>query len=188
MPEVHLIGEIVGGSDFEHGRLFLKYEFQCGSDKWTLLDGVASGQTQLCACDKYSLEDGIVSWNQPVDAYYTTTTLTGWPKLLVQVWHEDEVGRSELSGYGLVQLPTCPGEHKIEMVAWRPQGTLTQKMYNFFLGTASHLEHKQLVGSSADRFDLFTETAGLVHLRLEVLTRGFRNRGVVFTGCPEMDS
>ena len=62
----------------------------------------------------------------------TTRGLQGWPKLWVQVYHQDSFGRSgldmkillfyykcplrnELVGYGFTHLPSTPGLHKIEV-------------------------------------------------------------------------
>lgn len=86
------------------------------------------------------------------------------------------------AGYGVLQVPAQPGDHDVECVIWKPQGTFTEQLVNYFLGTTSHLEHKDLVHTSEDRFDLFTETAGSVYFKLGVVTRGFCNKGVVFKG------
>jgi len=70
----------------------------------------------------------------------------------------------------------------VECALWKPRGGLLERLYNYFLDSTSHLKHQELVHSSEDRFDLFTETAGLVHFRFDILTRGFRNSGVVLYG------
>lgn len=68
----------------------------------------------------------------------------------------------------------------MECVIWKPQGSLTERIFNYFLDTTSHLDHKEIVHSSKDRFDLVTESVGSIHIQLEILLRGFRNRGVEF--------
>ena len=94
MPEVHVIGEVLGASDFEKSNLFCKYQFLTKNDKWTVLDGISKGQTQLSLVEKF--EKDVVVWNHPVDVYYATSVLSGWPKVFIEVWHEDKFGRNEL--------------------------------------------------------------------------------------------
>ena len=45
MAEVHLIGELLGGSDFPSGNLFCKWGLSTGS-AWKVLEGLEEGQTQ----------------------------------------------------------------------------------------------------------------------------------------------
>ena len=46
MAEVHLIGELVGGSGFPSGDLFCKWGLTVGS-AWKVLEGMQEGQTQV---------------------------------------------------------------------------------------------------------------------------------------------
>ena len=46
MAEVHLIGELVGGSGFPSGNLFCKWGLAVGS-AWKVLEGLQEGQTQV---------------------------------------------------------------------------------------------------------------------------------------------
>ena len=38
-------------------------------------------------------------WCHPIDIHYTTKGIQGWPKIKVQVWHQDMFGRNELCMY-----------------------------------------------------------------------------------------
>ena len=38
-------------------------------------------------------------WAHPIDVHYTTKGIQGWPKLKLQVWHQDMFGRNELCKY-----------------------------------------------------------------------------------------
>lgn len=89
--KVNIVGEILGATDFDKPKLLCKYNFLTGNDKWAKLDGAFNGQTQLSQTD-----ETLVLWNHPIDLHYATTTLSGWPKLVVEVWQEDEYGRNEL--------------------------------------------------------------------------------------------
>ena len=46
MAEVHLIGTLVGASDFPSPNLCCKYKFLAGDD-WKVVEGETSGQTQV---------------------------------------------------------------------------------------------------------------------------------------------
>ena len=46
MAEVHVIGELVGGSDFQSGNLFCKWGLSQGGG-WRVLEGLTEGQTQV---------------------------------------------------------------------------------------------------------------------------------------------
>ena len=46
MAEVHLIGELVGGSGFPSGDLFCKWGLTVGN-AWKILEGQQEGQTQV---------------------------------------------------------------------------------------------------------------------------------------------
>jgi len=46
MAEVHLIGELVGGSGFPSGNLFCKWGLAVGN-AWKVLEGLQEGQTQV---------------------------------------------------------------------------------------------------------------------------------------------
>lgn len=46
MAEVHLIGTLVGATEFPKPELCCKFTFVTGDD-WTLVEGETSGQTQV---------------------------------------------------------------------------------------------------------------------------------------------
>lgn len=74
------------------------------------------GQTQVCVCG----EDGEAVWSHPIDVHYITTSLSGWPSLLVEVWAQDSGGRNEIAGYGMAHLPSAPGRYEMDVPLWRP--------------------------------------------------------------------
>jgi hypothetical protein len=66
------------------------------------------------------------------DVHYATKGIQGWPKIHLEVWHHDAFGRSEIYGYGFCHVPTSPGMHRIDVVTWRPVGTLFQQAQSTF--------------------------------------------------------
>ena len=94
----------MGATDFAHRTLFCRYEFLTPGERWTRLDGSFSGQTQLSHA-KASQNDGdLVTWNHPIDGHFATTAVEGWPRLNLEVWHEDRFGRHELCAWLLHSL------------------------------------------------------------------------------------
>lgn len=88
MSEVHIIGQLLGACQFEHTRLFCKWSIQTGGT-WNLVSGLKEGQTQV---DSPQWEEMTV-WSHPIDLHFSTRGLHGWPRILVQVYHQDQFGR-----------------------------------------------------------------------------------------------
>ena len=103
MAEVHLIGQVIGASEFPTLSLFCKWSIQTGG-AWKLLQGLKEGQTQV---DDPKGSD-TAYFSHPIDAHYATRSLQGWPRILVQVYSQDAFGRNTLVGYGFTHVPTTP--------------------------------------------------------------------------------
>jgi len=118
--------------------------------------------------------------------------------LLFEVHKVDKYDRSELAGYGFCNVPSTPGLHKLSVPTWRPRGKFKFYILNFssyiilkktkgsardrfrqfFLGGSTELTEANLVCSSEARYQLSTESMGLVLLELAVVLRNFKNQGV----------
>mmetsp|Transcript_16898 Transcript_16898/g.38020 ORF Transcript_16898/g.38020 Transcript_16898/m.38020 type:complete len:276 (-) Transcript_16898:472-1299(-) len=111
-PEVHFIGEIVGGSAFFDGKrtvgLSCQWSVSSESSAWTHLEGETSGRSQYASAFR---DDGVVPWNHPLDVHFTTAAVQGWPRLSFKIWKLDRYDRASLAGYGWCHLPTCAGRH-----------------------------------------------------------------------------
>uniref|UniRef100_A0A1I8I2H3 B9 domain-containing protein 2 n=1 Tax=Macrostomum lignano TaxID=282301 RepID=A0A1I8I2H3_9PLAT len=76
MAEVHVIGQIVGASEFPENDLFCKWEAHFGP-AWKRLEGEVSGQTQVdCPAS-----GEMAYFAHPIDLHFATRGLQGWPKL-----------------------------------------------------------------------------------------------------------
>ena len=69
-PEVHIIGEVVGGEGFEDGSA-CKWVVQAG-DNWKLLEGSTGGQTHVIYKSTVSKID---VWAHPIDVHYVAGSL-----------------------------------------------------------------------------------------------------------------
>lgn len=104
----------------------------------------------------------------------------GWPKIHIQVYHFDWVGRSHLFGYGFVLIPTSPGKHILECFTWRPLGNLRERFVQYFLGGGPQLKYPDLVFSANDRYKLNTEAMGVVTFEVTVILRNFHKFGIEY--------
>ncbi|KAE8744309.1 hypothetical protein FOCC_FOCC009032 [Frankliniella occidentalis] len=173
MAEVHIIGQILSATGFPSHNLFCKWGIHAGAG-WRVIEGLTDGQTHV---DNPSWQD-IAVWSHPIDVHFATKGVQGWPKIHLQVYHYDKFGRSEVYGYGFCYIPTSPGTHKVDVVTWRPIGTLAEQFRQHFLGGGAQLKTPDLVHNSTDRYRLQTETMGSVHLEISVILRNFAKFGV----------
>lgn len=173
MAEVHVIGQVVGASEFPSSTLYCKWGVVTGG-AWKLVEGIKEGQTHVDS----PLSDDMTSWCHPIDIHYATKGIQGWPRLHLQVWHQDAHGRSELYGYGFIHIPTSPGEHKLECMTWRPVGSTQEELQTFFVGGTPSLRNSDSVYSGFDRYKLSTRAMGKVHIKLSLIFRNFEKYGI----------
>lgn len=104
MAEVHIIGSLVGATEFPKPELCCNWTMIAGDD-WTVVEGDISGQTQVdipavnifnLGSNHYSVEPPYWFFSSQIDIHYTTSAVIGWPKITVQVFHQDYFGRNEL--------------------------------------------------------------------------------------------
>eukprot|EP00051_Salpingoeca_urceolata_P035094 m.28141 g.28141 ORF g.28141 m.28141 type:complete len:176 (+) comp8763_c1_seq1:140-667(+) len=175
MAEVHLIGEMVGATEFPDGGLSCRWSLVTGP-AWNCLEGDTSGHTQTDVP-----MDGNAKWGHPIDVHYSTKGIQGWPKFSLELWHQDAYGRSSLSGYGSCHVPSTPGTHDIECVCWRPVGSASDQAAAYFIGGGVQLRNADLVTSPADRYRLRSTAVGKVQIQVGVILRDFEKYGVVFS-------
>ncbi|XP_016332772.1 B9 domain-containing protein 2-like isoform X1 [Sinocyclocheilus anshuiensis] len=173
MAELHIIGQIIGATGFPQNSLFCKWGVHAGG-AWRLLSGLKEGQTQV---DMPQTGD-MAYWRHPIDLHYTTKGLQGWPRLHLQVWHQDSFGRCQLYGYGYIHVPSSPGQHHLQCVTWRPLGSWQDQLAEMFVGGGPQLRSPDLIYSGADRYRLHTVGMGTVELELCVILRHFDRYGV----------
>ncbi len=107
LPEVHLIGELRHGSGFGEG-VSCRYRLE-GGRNWVVLEGSPEGQTQAA----YGFDGSEAVWNHPFDLHWNTSTLGGWPKLILSIQQLDDLGRVSIIGHGYSFIPSSPGEHDL---------------------------------------------------------------------------
>ncbi|QDZ23668.1 B9 domain-containing protein [Chloropicon primus] len=176
MAEVHILGQIVGGSNFSNKNIFCKWGVQTGQN-FELVEGITEGQTQI----DHPFEDEMAVWAQPLDVHFACRGVTGWPKLHFQVWSQDVHSRNDICGYGFCHVPTSPGMFTVECPCWLPEGTDLQQLSSFFVGGAPRLKHEDVVYSPGDRFRLMTKSTGVIHVHFQLVLKNFEKYGVRFS-------
>ena len=71
-------------------------------------------------------------WAHPLDVHYSIKGIDGWPRLYVEVWGIDGLGRYEIAGYGCCIVPTTPGLHELTCRTWRPHGSMREQISSAF--------------------------------------------------------
>jgi hypothetical protein len=168
-PQVHIIVKMAYAKDFECETLYAKYTFKAGYN-WSLVAGSEIGETFQAGVD-YTLHAPL---EQPIDLNYAAKSVRGWPKMMVEVWGVDSSKKSHLCGYGVMTIPVQSGHHKITIHCWRPVTSYSDKV----LGTYPELEHKDILLSSQNRYGLKSESAGTVHVEVDVILKDFQLHGV----------
>jgi len=171
IPEVHFIGEVHSGDEFNNLSLSCKWTIKWGKS-WSFLAGEFDGQTQ------YSDS----SWNHPIDVHFATANMKGWPHIALQLWEIDEYNRTNLVAYGFSHLPSSPGFHVIDVNCWRIIGSQLDEIHSFFLGTTTQLNDEDVVSEKGwnNRHKLVTCSAGQVKIHLNTVLRYFRENYVDF--------
>ena len=92
-------------------------------------------------------------------------------------------GCNERFGYGSARVPPCPGLHQLEVACWRPEGSALQELRAAFLGGGlPHLTDPKMVSQplANRRHAIASSNAALVSIELNVLAKGFSERGIAF--------
>lgn len=171
--EVHFIGQVVGGSDFNFDNvgLFCEIQLEYG-EHWFELPSASDVNIQTQT--SYADADALAVWAHPLDLHFSTESIFGWPKLLLRVWRLDDVGRIDLVSYGVCALPTNSGFYNLECPTWRPIGSWNDEAMTFFVGNPPRLTGTAALSKSFNERELLkTVSAGIVHIELEVLLRNF---------------
>jgi hypothetical protein len=101
------------------------------------------------------------------------------PRIVFQVYRHGAFGRVMVEGYGYMDLPAGAGSRDHSVSTWRPEGSINQRLFEFFIGGMNTLYdplyvapvYKSVPGSPAalNRFGLQTVGSGSIHVHSNVL-------------------
>ncbi|CAI2349866.1 unnamed protein product [Caenorhabditis sp. 36 PRJEB53466] len=134
MAEVFISGQITSATGFGDNRLSVRYQV-CVGGGWRIVHGDSEGQTQTDCPTAFEH----AYFGHPVDLHLATSTIQGWPRLLLQIWHHDAHGRQEIAGYGSLLLPSSPGKQELTSYCWRPKGSWKEEMMHKLVGGGMQL-------------------------------------------------
>jgi hypothetical protein len=168
--QAFFIGRIIGSSGFRNST-FCRWWIVAGQ-QWNLENGESEGQTQVDA----PVDSGaMLIWSHPLDIHYQLAGVQGWPKLSLEVWEQESLGRSALAGYGFVVLPMSAGHHDLKITLWKPVGSMVEGWSSKYCGAAPHLKSQELVHTPTSRPQLTAECSGLAHITLNVILGGMKD-------------
>lgn len=106
MAELHIIGQILHGTNFEEPNLFCKWSIQYGNcaflsscmnfdsesnmnicyqgANWKHVEGASEGQTATCR--RKIDENPLCTFAHPIDCHLACRGIQGWPKLHLEVF------------------------------------------------------------------------------------------------------
>lgn len=192
MAEVHVIGQIVGASGFTDQSLFAKWNLNTGSC-WKALEGFTEGQTHLSIKSTLtsktkttdtsesteSIECPWHPWSHPIDVHYLAKGLQGWPRLELQVYGVDWLGKCNISAYGYLNLPSRPGYHELACYTWRPVGDFRRRLIDSITGYRMHLvDPSDIISNGSNRNVLQSESMGTVRVNVTMVLKDFQEYGV----------
>jgi len=175
MPTVAFVGTIENVSvDFVEN-VSLTWGFLTGNAGWSLRNGEGSGETQICALG----ENGVAILNHPIDALYETTTVEGWPFIVVEVWDKSTVGVKGFCGCGSAWIPPSSGQHTIDVHIWKPSSSGIDAIADMLLPTVPDIKKlREVMVSPFMRSQLQADTIGTVKINIGATKYGFADFGV----------
>lgn len=172
------MGRIISGNGFPANELFVRYKFIYG-DNFNLINGNYKGETYQSHA--FVDEEGIsVYFDHPISLNLSCRSISGWPRLFVEVWQIDDDGKTSLAGYGTNTIPVKSGYSKFAISCWRPTESLSVNLGETFLGNVPEYFDKSVVYSTAPKFNVTTVSTGQIIVEIEAILKDFILHGINF--------
>ncbi|CAD7926326.1 unnamed protein product [Amoebophrya sp. A120] len=175
LPEVHVIGELEHGTQFDTHQgegIFVEYNVSVGDQWWDITKSAQQTQTA------YPDEENEVVFNHPVDLHFATASIAEWPRLNFQVYKLDVFGRMDPLSVGSLNLPCNPGTYQLACRTWSPLSQRSQEdVYGYYVGGRPQLVEpievldRRSTSTNPERSSLITETSGTLFLNVDILFR-----------------
>jgi len=157
--------------------LYCRYSFQHGPD-WKITHGVSSGVTQLGRRHGVCGPCPSIVFNFPIDISFQSTTISGWPRIVVAVYGLDMFGRDVARGYVSILCPMTPGTHSLEAQMYVPiSSSFCQRVLNWVNGTMPEFYDSKFVSQGEGRAATIVESTGNVKVILNVTTKQIADFG-----------
>eukprot|EP00922_Rhytidocystis_sp_ex-Travisia-forbesii_P019035 GHVS01028256.1.p1 GENE.GHVS01028256.1~~GHVS01028256.1.p1 ORF type:complete len:573 (-),score=73.63 GHVS01028256.1:916-2634(-) len=196
MAEVHFIGQIEFGENFgtswSNAGLLCEFVVETG-DEWVPLSSQADDAVTQLTQVAHVGRGGFCMWSHPLDLYFGTSSVVGWPRLSLQIWAITQTS-AKPTAYGTVYLPTSRGHHELICRTWSPAGAYSAELAESYFNKKSYLPTPEAPNSTTRPMDtsiyqtfyedeetrakLTTMTSGSVHISLDVITKHFTANGI----------
>eukprot|EP00922_Rhytidocystis_sp_ex-Travisia-forbesii_P019031 GHVS01028252.1.p1 GENE.GHVS01028252.1~~GHVS01028252.1.p1 ORF type:complete len:576 (-),score=79.32 GHVS01028252.1:942-2669(-) len=196
MAEVHFIGQIEFGENFgtswSNAGLLCEFVVETG-DEWVPLSSQADDAVTQLTQVAHVGRGGFCMWSHPLDLYFGTSSVVGWPRLSLQIWAITQTS-AKPTAYGTVYLPTSRGHHELICRTWSPAGAYSAELAESYFNKKSYLPTPEAPNSTTRPMDtsiyqtfyedeetrakLTTMTSGSVHISLDVITKHFSDNGI----------
>ncbi len=175
-PQIFIMGRILNACGFDSEELYLKYDIKFGPN-FNVLNGITSGETfQSMAYEEDNIN--VVNFDQPLSLNLSCTSINGWPKILVEIWSNDSDGKNVIVGYGMGFIPVKSGFSKMTINCWRPSSSTSESLEERLLGNNNEFNDKSAVYSTAEKFGVYSISAGQVNVELELIFKDFILHGI----------
>jgi B9 domain-containing protein 2 len=175
-PQIYITGRILNANGFNSDELYIKYKILIGSN-FTLIDGELEGETFQCLSSGQE-NVNVVHFDQPLNINLSCRSITGWPKILIEVWSNEIDSRNCLMGYGVAYFPVKKGFSKMCISCWRPSESVNSGLGELFLGNNPEFEHKSAIYSVNEKFGVYSISTGQVNLEVEMIFKDFNLHGI----------
>ncbi|KRX04795.1 hypothetical protein PPERSA_06429 [Pseudocohnilembus persalinus] len=171
-------GVIESGYCNDENTLQIDYSIVCGED-WEFKDSLGQPRGISQKSSSHSLQSQDIVFNFPFQTTLATTSIYGWPQLILKVKGPDFFGRSVIKGYGSVHFPTQPGTHERTVRIYKP---IPMSLFGGFFGfldgkQAEYTEADKVIARGEGRDVTRVKSVGYVKVRFEVMKRNFQNFG-----------
>mmetsp|Transcript_40095 Transcript_40095/g.40892 ORF Transcript_40095/g.40892 Transcript_40095/m.40892 type:complete len:208 (-) Transcript_40095:306-929(-) len=169
-------GQVERGDFGAKEDLYCRYSFHFGPD-WTIVSGLHTGLSQIARKSSLNCMDGVV-WNFPVDVTFRSTNVFGWPRIAINVYGIDFLGRDVVVGYVSVLVPPVNGLHELEVDCYVPlASSIANTWLSWLLGSQPEFFDSKFVCQGEGREVTRVQATGSVRLKLTVLTKGMQAVG-----------
>lgn len=185
----NIFAEVVSAERFTAEKLYVElfvglptgWTPRPGSDAYITQHEVS---TQFSRCNAHNSNEAKWHFGFPFELELHRTrgaSMIRWPRIYMCVSSVDSWQRHRAEGYGYVDVPCFPGMHDLRVHTWRPQGTIRERMMDFYLGGALQLGSVsypplagKLPGRVMNQYGFQTEGSGFVNIRMHTVVQHSR--------------
>lgn len=175
MVDVFILGEIQTIFSEFCGSYSLKYRIVTGNENWGVThSGNLSGSAMI-----NSTNDGRILVNHPIDAYFSSTSIEGFPYIVCEIWKLTNEGTKEFYAIGCSWIPFNPGYHNLIINLWRVVCLEGRNYSNGDLLPDHPNEICQYILNNSIREKISSVSMGIVNINLNIILSGFEKFGVM---------